>query len=353
MWPLEQSTGWSLGHSAHPLTTVDTATLNNTPAGTAVLYTCKPRLDSGHSVSTTVMHSACVSCVHRIIYLLTFNISICQYIEFQFMRTVCILVNLSPVQHYCTVQGADVKITPNLPLLPVPARVVNLFSNWSFIFVGDYVSASLGPHSILNGICQPQHKGQNERSVWLGLIGGGAGIVPVWNILLLDSFSFSVTKSFLTSGSCADRVADRGEADWPRVLHTLTVQLGVAGGDVPVQVVILFSHPGKVSVRSQSAASLCFQFPIIWRQRGDSRPSLTRYNTTRTVKFYQDPEDESLSCRGWRRLPPTGESWAAAGLNCYLELVPICPSAHFFGSLYSFQQGADWPVRCSVSSTSH
>ena len=175
MWPLEQSTGWSLGHSAHPLTTVDTATLNNTPAGTAVLYTCKPRLDSGHSVSTTVMHSACVSCVHRIIYLLTFNISICQYIEFQFMRTVCILVNLSPVQHYCTVQGADVKITPNLPLLPVPARVVNLFSNWSFIFVGDYVSASLGPHSILNGICQPPHKGQNERSVWLGLIGGGAG----------------------------------------------------------------------------------------------------------------------------------------------------------------------------------
>ena len=143
MWPLEHSTGWSLGHSAHPLTTVDTATLNNTPAGTAVLYTCKPRLDSGHSVSTTVMHSTCVSCVHRIIYLLTFNISICQYIEFQFMRTVYILVNLSPVQHYCTVQGADVKITPNLPLLPVPARVVNLFSNWSFIFVGDYVSASL------------------------------------------------------------------------------------------------------------------------------------------------------------------------------------------------------------------
>ena len=268
MWPLEQSTGWSLGHSAHPLTTVDTATLNNTPAGTAVLYTCKPRLDSGHSVSTTVMHSACVSCVHRIIYLLTFNISICQYIEFQFMRTVCILVNLSPVQHYCTVQGADVKITPNLPLLPVPARVVNLFSNWSFIFVGDYVSASLRAtlHTQWNLSAATQRTEWKIGLAWIDRR-RRRGLFP---FEIFYSFSFSVTKSFLTSGSCADRVADRGEADWPRVLHTLTVQLGVAGGDVPVQVVILFSHPGKVSVRSQSGLSQQPLCVFSWQLSGDS-----------------------------------------------------------------------------------
>ena len=164
------------------------------------------------------------------------------------------------------------------------------------------------------------------------------GIVPVWNILLLDSFSFSVTKSFLTSGSCADRVADRGEADWPRVLHTLTVQLGVAGGDVPVQVVILFSHPGKVSVRSQSAASLCFQFPIIWRQRGDSRPPLSldttqleQSNSIKTQRMSQCPVEDGGGCHQLvrvGRLPASTVIWS------------WCPSAHFFGSLYSFQQGS-------------